>query len=270
MGTTEFGIGNSPIFLCSDGCQYVVKCNYPPQHNRVILNEFISFHLARLLGVPMPEGELVIVPGAVIPNGSHVQAGVQFGLRREDSVRNLEGGPNRQPIIKIAFSVLFAACDNKEDFGGVLAFDQLIANGDRANNAGNWLFVIREERQYLYVIDHGHALGGPAQPKQFPTSSWVLPRGPYYTDLVAAIPPDQRGNPFNSVVAKATTLSETQIDNIFEGIPKEWDIPKDELKALKACIMERASGLRVNLTQLIQVERRYPDIGNGGHLSWDD
>lgn len=77
---------------CSHRNFYVVKFRNNPQHLRVLANEMLASCLALLVGLPVPEGEVVEVNGWLIEhtpelriqlanNSVRCEAGLQFGSR---------------------------------------------------------------------------------------------------------------------------------------------------------------------------------------------
>lgn len=93
---------------CSDGHFYVVKFRNNPQHRRVLANEMLASCLARLAGLPVPEGEVVEVRQWLIEhrpelrielghNSIRCEAGLQFGSRHVvDPICNDLGRPRNR------------------------------------------------------------------------------------------------------------------------------------------------------------------------------
>jgi hypothetical protein len=60
--------GGSQAHLLSaeNGNLYITKFQNNPQHVRVLANEFLATRLARLLGLPVPDVEIIAVPDWLI------------------------------------------------------------------------------------------------------------------------------------------------------------------------------------------------------------
>jgi len=86
------GGAQAHLMRCSDGYFYVVKFRNNPQHLRVLANEMFASRLAHLVGLPVPEGEVVEVNDWLIEHTPELsiqlphstircQAGLQFGSK---------------------------------------------------------------------------------------------------------------------------------------------------------------------------------------------
>lgn len=265
LGATELGVGRSKIFLCDDGNQYVVKCNHPTSHNRVVANELLGSRLAEWCGLIIPPSSPVLVDQAAIdPTWNDWPPGIQFAIRHEDTFNNLDI-INRSPKIVVPFETVFGECENKADFGSILAFDMWIGNNDRAANVGNVIIVVRNDRKYVNIIDHGNAFGGPSSARNLDVTDGMLelPKGPIYEALVKCIPSFMEANPFRNVVLKIESFISDDFRTIYKEMPIEWGITKEEAQRLEDYLLLRAQKLRYSLNRIISEERRYPSIGKG-------
>jgi hypothetical protein len=86
------GGAQGQLMLGADSHAYVVKFQNNPQHTRVLANEFLATRLAALVGLSVPESELVEVTGWLVENTPELEIdlgrtrvkcrpGLQFGSR---------------------------------------------------------------------------------------------------------------------------------------------------------------------------------------------
>src|SRR5437660_7697713 len=85
------GGSQAQLMTANDGHQYVVKFKGNPQTTRVLANEYLAAHLARMIGLSVPDPVIIDVDADIINeykiefqfSGTHVPpaAGLQFGSR---------------------------------------------------------------------------------------------------------------------------------------------------------------------------------------------
>lgn len=269
LGATDLGIGMSKVFLASDGNEYVVKFNYPKEHDRILPNELLGSFLAPYCGVRVPETKPIFVPADAIPKDwTHIVEGLHVAVRREDVFKAVEASPNRQPRIVIPFLKAFKDCDNRSEFGSLLAFDAWIANTDRASNPGNWLFVWRDKKMYLHAIDHGHAFGGPRSNRNLETiPATQIASGQLYKDLISACDISDNPNPFAEAVHRIEKLDEELLLDILSNLPEEWGVTIDERSRLSAFLAHRRDSLRSSINHIVSVENRFDNLRKE-HMIW--
>jgi hypothetical protein len=148
---------------CDDGHLYVVKFRNNPQHQRILVNEWIASSLLAYLQISTPEIALVnISPEFLARNPqvyieSHtrriaIEPGQHFGSR-------FLGNPSENMIYDFIPDVLLPKVVNRNDFLGAMVLDKWTGNVDMRQA----IFRRSEKpRGYLAsMIDQGYAFGGP-------------------------------------------------------------------------------------------------------------
>jgi CheY-like chemotaxis protein len=189
----------------SDGHLYVVKFQDNPQGSRVLANELLASRLAKQLGLPVPQAEILELPSKLAeslyfetPTGPRrVLPGLQVGLR-------LVISPNEGRIYDFLPQVYADQVLNKVDFAGIQLFDLWTCNRG-ARQAVYW----KRSQQKMFTvtfIDHGHCFGG---------SNWKLPA----SFIADPLPSADEGN---SWLGKLDALSPDLISRLAAEIPPEW------------------------------------------------
>lgn len=205
------------LMLCDDGVPYVVKFQNNPQDLRVLVNEWLATHLARIIGLPSPSCEVVEVTPWLIGNSPELSMSV--GGRVEPCMAGLHFGSQFVGGLMPGSSVDYlpeqqlAEVRNLKDFAGMLAFDKWTCNSN-----GRQAVFHRKQRERKYTatfIDHGFCFGA---------GEWVFHdaplRGVFARNLVYE---EIKG--WESFEPWLTRILELQVDRIWsivEQIPPEW------------------------------------------------
>jgi len=156
---SEKRTANTPhIIRGDDGIEYVLK---PRKPDRQHANELLAFAIANVIGLPVLDAAVVYVGEGLrsisTPDFKALYSlGEHFGSKMERV--------GVWDFMNVSPALLHTAIRNKAAFYGLIAFDELVMNGDRATNAANLLAVQRHTdppRHEFYAIDHGYAFGGP-------------------------------------------------------------------------------------------------------------
>ena len=127
------GGSQAHLLRASDGHYYVTKFQNNPQHIRVLANEFFANRLGILLGLPIPEPQLIEVSEDFI-RSAHLQielighcipceSGLHLGLR-------YVADPEQETIFEYLPDSVFKRVANIGDFARMLAFDKWVGNCD--------------------------------------------------------------------------------------------------------------------------------------------
>jgi HipA-like protein len=163
------GGAQSHLLRCDDGNYYVTKFKNNPQHLRILANEMLASHLAALMGIPVPEAEVIDVRKPLIEYTNDLvmqlskcrvpcSSGRQFGSR-------FPGNPSSTAIFDLMPDEGFPRVTNVEDFVGIYVFDKWTCNTDGRQA----IFVPVTEhrpvgpsaiRYRAMMIDHGHCFDG--------------------------------------------------------------------------------------------------------------
>jgi hypothetical protein len=209
------GGAQSHLMRCSNGGFYVVKFQNNPQGRRILANELLATRLARRLGLPSPEPEVVEVREELIGRSEDLviqlgrgrapcAAGKQFGSR-------YPGDPATTVVYDFLQDEYLREVTNLSDFCGVLAFDKWTCN----TNGRQAIFLRDDDGWRAHMIDHGFC---------FNACDWNFPdaplRGLYPRHRVYE---SVRGmQAFDQWLARIERISEGDLDREYREIPPEW------------------------------------------------
>lgn len=230
---------------CSDGKIYVLKGINDHCDGKTLFNELISFRLAKLLNLPIPNGKVIDLPLERIRECVEMdllkfKSGSCFAS--EYMLGNSRVNP---PLLK--------SISNKSDIPGIILFDQLILNEDRTMNDGNLFFEKRSKR--LMIIDHSHIFGGlqtwnPVEIlRHIKTPPEIIKSlgGKNYRYLINYV----AGNsPFAKIIEILDNVTEEDVYGLFDDIPLEWKINEEEIAAAKQFINHQINCYKEILPQL--------------------
>ncbi|MBH0166244.1 hypothetical protein IHV12_15075 [Fictibacillus sp. 7GRE50] len=272
LNTAARGMTKPKFFHCSDNQAYLIKFNHPTEWNRILFNEFVSYHLAEYCGLPMPKMELINVSPelcAMYNNIEGLTPGIKVGFLKEE----IEDNHHSSGILKEPYITAFKKVDNKEIFPSMIAFDAFIHNRDRTGNDGNFILTFSGYNSYfMKVIDHGHALMGPsASPQRLVhlrsfRDVQIDPIGIVYEAVKNQIDLTTGINPFINIINRIESIHEQTLINIFRMIPNSWGINTTEKEAVVRFLLERKLSVKILLNNL--VNGGYFPYWNKEGLSW--
>jgi hypothetical protein len=218
--------GSQPhLMRCSDGHYYVVKFANNPQGLRVLINEYLTGRVAKLLGLPCPEicvvevkKELVrLTPGLSIqrPHGCYPVAtglafGSQFPSRRSGANRTLLS------VVDLQLACGLGCVENLSDLMGILMFDKWTSNTDTRQ-----ILCLPRPTEHLrtyqiFMIDNGLCFDG---------SAWAFRDSPLrglYLDM-AIYSTFQNLHAFGPWLERLETrVTSEELNKIVEDIPRPW------------------------------------------------
>jgi hypothetical protein len=219
---------------CSDGHLYVVKFQNNPQHLRVLANELFATRLAKAIGLPVPETDIVQVEDWLIQHTPELKvelpgktiaccAGMQFGSRYACP-------PHEGIVYDYLPEKMLAEVRNIQAFYGMLALDKWTCNAN-GRQAAFWKKG-RERKFTATFIDQGYC---------FNAGEWTFPdaplRGVYgrndvYRDVVGM-------KSFEPWLSRIESFDETTIGTIAEIVPPEWYGEWDDLGRLVEMLIRR-------------------------------
>ena len=198
--------GSQPrLMRASDGHFYVVKFQNNPQGSRVLANELLASRLARQLGLPVPQAEILELPAKLAeslyfetPTGlRRILPGPQVGSRL--AISPIEGR-----IYDLLPPAYVHQIRNPEDFADIQLFDLWTCNRD-TRQAVYWKRS-QQKKFTMSFIDNGHCFGGP---------NWQLPASVTAELLSSA----DESNPW---FAKLDSLPSDLITRLATEIPTQW------------------------------------------------
>ncbi len=234
------GGAQSHLMRCSNGGFYVVKFQNNPQGRRILANELLATRLAKRIGLPSPEPEVVEVSEELIAHTDELviqlgrgrapcQAGKQFGSR-------YPGEPARMPVYDFLPDEQLREVENLDDFCGVLVFDKWTCNTN-----GRQAIFYRENGESRYralMIDHGFC---------FNAAEWNFPdaplRGLYARHRVYE---RVRGmDAFERWIARVERVGPDELDLDSREIPSEWyDDDMDAMERMLEQLLRRRKLVR--------------------------
>ena len=201
------GKSNAHLIAFDDGREYVVKF-FQIGYERTLPNEWVSYCLARYLGLPIPFARLVEIPEEFtvkIPELAQMVPS-QFQFASLYVPNCLDGHQVRE----------VASIWNHETLAGIILFDYWMCNRDRTRKN--------------ILIDHAEILG---------SNDWQisdlenLPTGLRKSSahrLMAAFIENEKA--FADALELIQTIPIFVIEEIVSTIPDDWNVSKEEKKAM--------------------------------------
>ncbi len=235
------GGAQSHLMRASDGHYYVVKFQNNPQHLRVLANELLATRLGELLGLPVPQVEVVEVGTWLVEHTPELRIesvngdvscspGLQCGSRYV--VRPAEG-----TVYDYLPENLLDRVRNLDAFAGALVLDKWTCNAD-GRQAAFWK-KSRDRKWTATFIDQGYC---------FNAGEWTFPdsplRGVYgLNDVYRCV---AGWNSFEPWLSRLQELDEQRLWQVAETVPPAW--------YGETCDMERL------IEQLIKRRKRVPEL----------
>jgi len=214
LGSVGVGATSPQFFRADDDNIYVVKLQNNRLGPKVLANEFVAARLGKLMNLCFPRSDIIQMSEQGLkkkqgPMTPAISPGRHFASLYLDNTEYV-GKHNLHQAI------------NKTEMAGVLLFDHLFHNADRANNKKNLLLRREETGCKIYAIDHSHL---------FRTGRWTLESladlssriKPYYRHSFGILLKDYLSSQdFLPYVEKVGTINNKDIEKIMEEIPEEW------------------------------------------------
>ena len=232
----------------------VLKYPRNPQGMVVLLNEYITGHLAKVIGLTTPHFGI-----AVVDDNTTLDTNLSSGL----SLENFRGiGFYSEYIPKTApvSARALRHATNLNETAKIILLDHIVKNCDR--HVGNLLITTNLTDPVIYAIDHSHAFGDP---------DWNIAdlslndiASPYiwrenmsmYNMLISAgalVTPEQLDSERCLIQAHITS---DFLNNVFASIPSEWVniIGSENVSHLRQYISNRVENLEA-ICNMINQER---------------
>lgn len=245
------GGAQSHLLLADDGHCYVTKFQNNPQHIRVLANEMFATRLGLLLGLPMPQVEVLEVSEWLIESTEDLRiqlAGQAVPCRSGKQLGSLyvKGGGL---ITDYLPPELLRRVKNVADFARALVLDKWTCNAD-----GRQAVFSRRSRRSRYqatFVDQGYC---------FNAGEWTFPdyplRGVFANNIVY-----QKVTGWESFEPALTSAEEMSCDVIWlcaKHIPQEWyEGDRESLERLVETLCSRRHMIR-RLISLFRESIRNP------------
>ncbi|MBT2639976.1 HipA domain-containing protein [Bacillus sp. ISL-39] len=225
------GKSNAHLITFDDGRNYVVKF-FQEGFEKTLPNEWVSYCLARYLGLPVPFAQIIEIPQSFIseiPELSQLAASqYQFASLYVPGCLDGHQVPDVPGII------------NPETLAGIIVFDYWLSNRDRTRK--NILLQEESADSYrLWIIDQAEVMG---------SYNWQLPDLQKLNNkmmksathkLMASFVEDE--GEFADYIELIQTMPIFLIEEIVSVIPDDWKVSKDEKKAIVTALVKRRKKL---------------------------
>lgn len=236
----------SPFILASANGAYVCKVGDSESSCRHLVNEFVCYHLAILLDIPIPHASLIRIDQSLIDSVEELK-------QREIRSTILFGSKLVEPALPKITPAQIERIINPDDIPSIILFDQIIYNNDRSQNDGNLLYDVKNKK--ILAIDHSHvfkdgllwtdySLQNINKDKKYIIDNF---HGKYYKLLLPFV---NGHNPFNKILKKMNTVKYEQIARIIDSVPIEWELNYNEAQELKQFIWHRLQNISLILISI--------------------
>ncbi|MCE5284810.1 MAG: hypothetical protein LLG02_03030 [Pelosinus sp.] len=223
LGSVGVGVTAPQFFRANDGEIYVVKLKNNQLGGKVLASELLAAKIGSLMNLCFPSSQIIEINEETLQKNRKLTAliknqGKHFASRylphtNYVSIHNLRKAANIS------------------EMAGILLFDHMFHNPDRAHNRKN-LLIRKEDATYkLYAIDNSHL---------FRSGRWTIDGLNKLSTKIQVYSQYSFGvllrdflstKDFIPYIEKVKNITTATIEAIFEEIPNEW-LPLDERQAL--------------------------------------
>jgi len=214
LGSVGVGVTGPQFFRADDGKIYVVKLQNNRLGSKVLVSEFVAAKFGEIMGLCFPSSGIIEINEQILQQ-SQCLTTPEISLGRHFASLYLEhteyvGKHNLYQGI------------NTAEMAGVLLFDHMFHNPDRAKNRRNLLIRQEDDGYKIYAIDNSHL---------FRSGRWTLES---INSLGTKIKPYDRYSfglllrdylspqDFLPYLEKVATIRDEDIEAIVREIPDEW------------------------------------------------
>ena len=212
------GGSQSLLMLADDESLWVVKFRNNPQHRRILINEFVATRLAALIGLTVPDTDVVEVDPWLVAN--EYSLCYEYGKgRREAYAPGLHfgsryvGGLMPGCVVDYLPDEQLSSVRNLEEFAGILCLDKWTGNTDYRQAV--FSRMPRQRAYKAHFIDQGWCFGA---------NAWAFPDAPLSGTYV-------RNRVYSSVVgwesfepwlSRIEQISDDAVRTIANDVPLDW------------------------------------------------
>lgn len=213
----EVGVGaTSPLFFRADDDNiYIVKSMMNPLGGRILASEEIAACFGRLLSLSFPASDHLIITDEWIKerpylNIGSITAGIHFASRYLEDVEYVT-------------QTRLASIHNRKSVAGMILFDHLFHNADRAHNRKNMLLLPYNTSSYtLYGIDHSHLFHS-GRWSEHSLNDWAYRIRLYDQNMYGAFLSDWiDADDFTAYLQIIEKLSDDTIKDVLRSVPRDW------------------------------------------------
>ncbi|MCJ8006533.1 HipA family kinase [Lederbergia wuyishanensis] len=233
------GKSNAHLITFDDGKDYVVKY-FQPGFDKALPNEWVSYCLGRYLGLPIPFSKIVEVPPEFSANIPELQqmSDTQFHFASM-YIPECINGHEVNNVTEII---------NFETLASIILFDYWLNNHDRTRK--NILLLEKEPQSYqLWAIDHAEVFG---------SYNWLLSDMEIQQEQIMKSATHQfmamfikDENTFYEQLELIQTMPTFLIEETVSLIPEEWNVSREERKAIVSTLNVRRKKILPNLLEKV-------------------
>jgi hypothetical protein len=221
------GKSNAHLIRFSDGRDYVVKF-FQTGFEKTLANEWVAYCLARYLGLPVPYARLVEIPqefSTHVPELAQMNV-TQFQFASIYVPECLDG--HQVPTI--------GSITNHDTLAAIIVFDYWLSNRDRTRK--NILLHEEEPDHYhLWMIDQAEIFGSYnwnlTEIENLPTE---IMKSATHQIMASFIEEEQE---FFEQIELIQTLPIHLIEEVVALIPEDWEVTREERKAMVSTLVTR-------------------------------
>ncbi|WP_088042665.1 HipA family kinase [Bacillus sp. EAC] len=223
------GKSNAHLITFDDGRDYVVKY-FHNDLKKTLPNEWISYCIARYLGLPIPFAQIVEIPEEFSAKIPDISLEVINNSKYQFASLYVPECLNGHQISSVP------SIKNHGSLAGIILFDYWLCNGDRTRKN----ILLREETLnnfQLWIIDHAEVFG---------SHSWIiseletLPKELMKSathQFMSSYIEDERS--FAKQLQIIQTFPVLLLEEIVDLIPDDWLVSKEDKKALVGRLINR-------------------------------
>lgn len=227
------GVTKPYLVECNNGKRYVAKFCGNPDGCRILINEYVSASLGKLLNLPIPNFVLSNIDLSKFKNDlSNIEL-IDGTVFCSEWLEKSAPVPGYSALIKTT---------NKYDAIKILIFDVIIGNNDR--NPGNLL--VNFKNNTLVAIDHSHVFINQAIWSEHTLNSLIGKEIDIsgmnkfnYNNLSQCLNDKNYIAEIQEFINRIKLIKENDIEMIINSIPKDWNISNNEKKSLTNFLMDR-------------------------------
>lgn len=241
---------------CSDGNIYIVKHSQLGNNYKQLINEYIAAHLAKAIGLSIPDFALIKINPEIFPDNVKFERGkpngLGFGSKFLDGVFNVFlKGTKYSELKRISQKPI------GKDFLAICIFDVWLRNSDRSINNCNLLIQETPKSIKLVAIDHVSIFAELNYLKLDQERNEHPPIGDtlIYHDFFSEMYYDN-GIFFNKIkdelLQSIYDLPEDAISKIVESVPEEWHLSSEQKEKIKDFIIHRKKIIESQINSVLK------------------
>ncbi|HWR44451.1 HipA family kinase [Sporomusa sp.] len=214
LGKVGVGVTLPQFFRAHDGNVYVVKFQNNRLSSRVLVSELLAAKIGEIMGLCFPSSDIIEIDEQMVNENPYLlELGINQGQHFASHYLEHAEYVGKDRLAKAI---------NVPEMAGVILFDHIFHNADRAKNQKNLLLRLEDEKYKIYAIDNSHL---------FRSSRWTIDSFQklgtrikiyyfqHYRNLLKDLLSPQDFLPYLDIVKK---ISNEQIEYIVQEIPSEW------------------------------------------------